>query len=162
PLVKRALADADPNLTVTRLRTLQQQVDRSFDQERAVASLAGLFGIVALLLAAIGLYGVTAYSVAQRTNEIGLRMAVGADRGRGVEMVLRAAFRRVGVGLALGIPLAVGGGRLLSAQLYGVKFWDPMALGVAATALAACAFLAAIIPAARAASIAPMSALRAE
>jgi predicted permease len=162
PQVKRTLADIDPNLTVTSVRTMQQQVDRSFDQQRAVASLAGLFGIVALLLAAIGLYGVTAYTVAQRTNEIGLRMALGADRGKVVGMVLHDAFRRVGVGLALGLPLAVGAGRLLSAQLYGVEYWDPLALGVAGVSLAACAFFAAIIPAARAASISPMNALRAE
>ena len=162
PQVTRALADADPNLTVTSVRTMQQQVDRSFDQPRAVASLAGLFGIVALALAAIGLYGVTAYTVAQRTNEIGIRMALGADRGKVVGMVLRGALRRVVVGLLLGIPLAIGAGRLLSAQLYGVQFWDPVALGVAAVSLAACAFCAAIIPAARAASISPMNALRAE
>jgi predicted permease len=162
PQLKQALADADPNLTVTSVRTLQEQVDRSFDQQRAVASLAGLFGIVALVLAAIGLYGVTAYAVAQRTNEIGLRMALGADRGKVVEMVLHGAFRRVAIGLALGLPLAVAAGRLLAAQLYGVRFWDPLALGIAAISLAACAFCAAIIPAARAASISPMSALRAE
>jgi len=162
PQVKQVLAAADPNLTVTSVRTLQQQVDRSFDQQRAVASLAGLFGIVALVLAAIGLYGVTAYSVAQRTNEIGLRMALGADRGKVVEMVLHGAFSRIAIGLALGLPLAVGAGRLLAAQLYGVQFWDPMALGIAAVLLAACAFCAAIIPAARAASISPMAALRAE
>jgi predicted permease len=162
PLVKRALADADPNLTVTRVRTLQQQVDRSFDQQRAVASLAGLFGVVALVLAAIGLYGVTAYSVAQRTNEIGLRMALGADRGKVVGIVLHGAFRRVIVGLALGLPLAVGAGRLLSAQLYGVQFWDPLALAVAAVSLASCAFVAAVIPALRAAAVSPMNALRAE
>jgi hypothetical protein len=100
PEVKPALADADPNLTVTSVRTMQQQVDRSFDQ-RAVTSLAGLFGIVALVLAAIGRYGVTAYTVARRTNEIGIRMALGADRGKVVEMVLRGAFRHVVVGLAL-------------------------------------------------------------
>jgi predicted permease len=162
PQVKRALAEADPDLTVTSVRTLQEQVDRSFDQQRAVASLAGLFGIVALVLAAIGLYGVTAYTVAQRTNEIGLRMALGADRGKVVGMVLQVAFRRVFIGLALGLPLAVGAGKLLSAQLYGVQFWDPLALGVAAAALAACAFIAAIIPATRAASISPMNALRSE
>ena len=127
--MKRALAEADPNLTVTSVRTLQQQVDRSFDQQRAVASLAGLFGIVALVLAAIGLYGVTAYTVAQRTNEIGIRMALGADRGNVVGIVLHGAFRRVAIGLGLGLPLAVGAGRLLSAQLYGVQFWDPLALG---------------------------------
>jgi predicted permease len=162
PEVKRALAAADANLTVTSVRTLAEQVARSFDQQRAVASLAGLFGAVALVLAAIGLYGVTAYSVAQRTNEIGVRMALGADRGNVITMVLRGAFRRVVVGLVLGLPLAVGGGRLLAAQLYGVRFWDPVALGVAAGSLAACALVAAIIPAARAASIAPMKALRAE
>jgi predicted permease len=162
PQVKQALAAADPNLTVTSVRTLQQQVDRSFDQQRAVASLAGLFGAVALALAAIGLYGVTAYSVAQRTNEIGLRMALGADRGKVVEMVLHGAFGRIAIGLALGLPLAVGAGRLLAAQLYGVQFWDPLALGIAAVSLATCALCAAIIPAARAASISPMTALRAE
>jgi predicted permease len=162
PQVKRALAEVDPNLTVTSVRTLQQQVDRSFDQQRAVASLAGLFGIVALVLAAIGLYGVTAYSVAQRTNEIGIRMALGADRGKVIEMVLRGAFRRVVIGLVLGLPLAVGAGHLLSAQLYGVRFWDPLALGVGAVSLAACAFVAAVVPATRAAAISPIKALRTE
>jgi predicted permease len=162
PQLKRALAESDPNLTVTSVRTLQEQVDRSFDQQRAVASLAGLFGIVALVLAAIGLYGVTAYTVAQRTNEIGLRMALGADRWTVLGMVLHGAFRRVAIGLALGVPLAVGAGRLLAAQLYGVRFWDPLALVVAAVALAVCAFCAALIPAMRASSISPMSALRTE
>jgi len=160
PEVKRALAAVDQNLTVTTVRTLQEQVDRSFDQQRAVASLAGLFGIVALVLAAIGLYGVTAYTVAQRTNEIGIRMALGAGRNNVVGMVLQGAFRRVLFGLLLGLPLAVGAGYLLSAQLYGVRFWDPLALGVSALSLAACAFCAAIIPARRAASISPIRALR--
>jgi len=162
PLVKRALAEVDPNFTVTSVRTLQQQVDRSFDQQRAVASLAGLFGIVALVLAAIGLYGVTAYTVAQRTNEIGIRMALGAGRGNVVGMVLNGAFRRVVVGLALGLPLAVGAGYLLSAQLYGVRSWDPLALGTGALSLGTCAFVAAIIPARRAASISPILALRSD
>jgi predicted permease len=162
PQIKQALASADPNLTVRTVRTLQEQLDRSFDQQRAVASLAGLFGIVALVLAAVGLYGVTAYKVAQRTNEIGLRMALGADRRKVIEMVLHGAFSRIAIGLVLGLPLAVGAGRLLSAQLYGVPFWDPLALGIAALSLAACACIAAIIPATRASSISPMNALRAE
>jgi predicted permease len=162
PEVTRTLAEIDPNLTITSVRTMQEQVELSFDQERAVASLAGLFGIVALVLAAIGLYGVTAYTVAQRTNEIGIRMALGADRTKVVDLVLRGAFRRVVVGLVLGLPLAVGAGRLLAAQLYGVSFWDPLALAMAAGSLAACAFVAAVIPATRAASISPMNALRSE
>ena len=162
PLLTRMLAELDPNLTINSIRTMQQQVELSFDQERAVASLAGLFGIVALVLAAIGLYGVTAYTVAQRTNEIGIRMALGADRPKVIQLVLGGAFKRVLVGLILGLPLAVGAGRLISAQLYGVSSWDPLALTVAAGALAICSFFAAIIPANRAASISPMSALRIE
>jgi len=162
PLVKRALADADPNLTVATVRTLRQQVERSFDQQRAVASLAGLFGIVALILATIGLYGVTAYSVARRTSEIGIRMALGADRGNVVGIVLSGAFRRVLLGILLGLPLAVGAGYLLSAQLYGVAYWDPAALVVASVSLTIAAFVASIVPAARAAAIAPIKALRTE
>ena len=158
----RLLADLDPNLTINSVRTMQQQIALSFDQERAVASLAGLFGIVALILAAVGLYGVTAYSVAQRTNEIGIRMALGADRPKVIQLVLRGAFKRVLIGLLLGLPLAVGAGRLISAQLYGVSSWDPPALSVATISLAICSFFAAIIPASRAASISPMNALRME
>jgi predicted permease len=162
PLLTRMLSGLDPNLTINSIRTMQQQVDFSFDQERAVASLAGLFGIVALVLAAIGLYGVTAYTVAQRTNEIGIRMALGADRPKVIQLVLRGAFQRVFIGLLLGMPLAVGAGRLISAQLYGVSSLDPLALTASAAALAVCSFFAAIIPANRAASISPMSALRIE
>ena len=158
PLLTRILSELDPNLTINSIRTMRQQIELSFDQERAVASLAGLFGI----LAAIGLYGVTAYSVAQRTNEIGIRMALGADRPQVLGLVLRGAFSRVAIGLILGLPLAVGAGRLLSAQLYGVSSWDPLALSAAAVALAICSFFAAIIPANRAASISPIDALRIE
>ena len=162
PIVTKTLADIDPNLTIISVRTMQQQVELSFDQERAVASLAGLFGVVALLLAAIGLYGVTAYSVAQRTNEIGIRMALGADRAQVIDLVLRGAFKRVAAGLILGLPLAVGAGRLLAANLYGVSFWDPLALAIAAASLGTCALFAALIPAGRAASISPIRALRTE
>jgi predicted permease len=160
PQVARVLADADPNMTVISMRTLQEQVSRTFDQQRAVASLVGLFGAIALVLAAIGLYGVTAYSVARRTNEIGVRMALGADRRRVIGLVLGGAFRRVAVGLILGLPLAVGTGYLLSAQLYGVRFWDPVALGVATASLALAALVASLVPATRAAALAPMRALR--
>jgi predicted permease len=162
PLITRVLAGVDPSLTINSVRTMQQQVDLTFDQDRAVAGLAGLFGTVALLLAAVGLYGVTAYTVAQRTNEFGIRMALGADYGKVVQLVLGGAFKRVLAGLALGLPLAVGAGRLIAAQLYGVSFWDPLALTVAASSLVVCAFVASVIPATRAASISPMSALRVE
>ncbi len=162
PLLTQILADFNPNTTITSIRTLQQQIELSFDQERAVASLAGLFGVVALLLAAVGIYGVTAYTVAQRTNEIGIRMALGANQTKVVQLVLRGAFQRVVIGVVLGLPLAVGAGRLISAQLYGVSSWDPVALALAASALAISAFFAAIIPARRAASISPIEALRTE
>ncbi|HKF39715.1 MAG TPA: ABC transporter permease [Candidatus Acidoferrum sp.] len=161
-ILTQKLADIDPNLTFNSIRTMRQQIDLSFDRERSVADLASLFGIVALLLAAVGLYGVTAYSVASKTNEIGIRMALGADRGKVMRLVLGGAFTRVLMGLALGLPLAAGAGRLLSSQLYGVHWWDPLALGVAAGALALCSLCAAMIPANRAASISPMNALRIE
>jgi predicted permease len=160
PMLAKILADLDPNLTITSVRTMRQQIDLSFDQERAVAGLAGLFGIVALVLAVIGLYGVTAYTVAQRTNEIGIRMALGANRAKVVQLILQGAFLRVAMGLLLGLPLAIGAGRLIASELYGVSSWDPVALLVASGALAVSAFFAAIIPATRAASISPMTALR--
>jgi predicted permease len=162
PLVTKAMADVDPNLTFMNARTLEQQIALTFDQDRAVASLAGLFGAVSLALAAIGLYGVTAYSVAQRTNEIGIRMALGANTTNVIRLVLRGAFSRVGIGLLLGLPLSIGAGRLLAAQLYGVSFWDPLALAVAAGSLMICALFASLIPAARAAGISPIRALRAD
>jgi ABC-type antimicrobial peptide transport system permease subunit len=115
---------------------MQQQIDLSFDRERAVASLAQLFGIVALVLAAVGVYGVTACMVAQQTNEIGIRMALGADRAKVIQLVLGRAFQRVAAGLVMGLPLAVVAARFVAAQLYGVSFWDPVALTVAAGSLA--------------------------
>jgi predicted permease len=162
PLLTRKLADIDPSLTFNSIRTMKEQIELSFDQERAVASLAGLFSVIALLLAGVGLYGVTAYTVAQKTNEIGIRMALGANRANVVRLILTGAFTRVVIGLILGLPLAIGAGKLLSNQLYGVSWWDPPALTVAICALTLCSFLAAVIPANRAASISPMNALRIE
>jgi predicted permease len=162
PLLTRALAEVDPDLTIVSVRTIEDQIALTFDGARAVASLAGLFAAVALMLAALGMYGVTAYSVARRTPEIGVRIALGADRTKVVGMVLRGASKRVLLGLLAGIPLAIGGGRLMSAELYGVSSWDPAALSVAAIALIVCTFVAAFIPANRAAAISPANALRAE
>jgi putative ABC transport system permease protein len=106
-------------------------------------------------------HGVTAYMVAQQTNEIGIRMALGADRTKVIHLVLRHAFQRVAAGLVVGLPLAVGAAEFMAAHLYGVSFWGPFALTIAAGSLAVCAFVA-VIPAGRAAAIPPMSALRTE
>jgi ABC-type antimicrobial peptide transport system permease subunit len=162
PLLRKTLAEADPNLTITSVRSMQQQVDLSFDRERAVAILAETFAFVALLLAAVGVYGVTAFMVARRRNDIGIRMALGASRARVVQLVVGGAFRRAVAGLGVGLLLALGAGRLMVGQLYGVSFWDPFALALGGGSLAACVLVAALIPAGRAAAISPMSALRAE
>ena len=137
-------------------------MDARFDQQRAVARMVGLFGVLALLLAAVGLYGVTAYAVERRTSEIGVRMALGADRGSVTRLVLRGAFAQVVIGLLIGIPIAIGCARLIAAQLYQVKGWDPLVLAGSIVALGFCALLASIIPAQRAAAIDPAKALRAE
>ena len=162
PQIRQAVAEVDPNLTITGIQTMEEQVAMNFDQQRAVAQLAGLFGGLALLLAAVGLYGVTAYTVARRTSEIGVRMALGANRLNVIRLVLRGALLQVGIGLAIGVPVAIAAGRLMGAQLYQVSSFDPAALALAVCLLALCALAAAFIPAQRAASINPVVALRAE
>jgi predicted permease len=162
PAVRRTLADIDSNLNVLDVIPLEEQLARNFNQDRLIARLTELFGLLALLLACVGLYGVTAYSVARRTGEIGIRMALGANRSNVVGMVLRGVLAQLGVGLAAGLPVALAGGRLLSSQLFGVKSHDPVIVASAAIVLAACALLAGLVPARRAASIEPMRALRTE
>jgi predicted permease len=161
-LVRKAFSEVDPNLTIIDIQPMQQQVDSNFDQQRAVAQMTGLFGILALVLAAVGLYGVTAYTVERRTSEIGVRMALGADRSSVVRLVLRGAFRQVLTGLIIGIPISIACGRLMAAQLYQVKSWDPLVLAGSIAALGFCALVASVIPAQRAASINPVQALRTE
>ncbi len=162
PLVRRTLANINPNLTVLDFNSLDYQVAGNFNQERLISRLTALFGLLALVLASVGLYGITAYSVARRTSEIGLRMALGANRGDVVALVLRAASWQVGLGLAIGIPVALLGGHLMASQLYGVSTYDPFTLAAAILVLAAFAAIAGFIPARRAASIEPMHALRTE
>ena len=162
PQVRRAFAEVDSNLTLVTMRTMEEQVADRMDQERTVSQLTGLFGILALVLAAVGLYGVTAYGVERRTNEIGLRIALGADRKQIVAMVLRGAFLQILIGLAIGIPVSIGCARLIASQLYEVEGWDPVALGGSVVALALCALLASLVPARRAAVINPVRALRVE
>ncbi len=160
--VRQTLADIDPNLTVLDIMTLSEQVTRNFNQDRLIARLTELFGMLALVLVCVGLYGVTAYSVARRTSEIGIRMALGADRASVLGLVLRGALLQLGVGLAVGIAVALAAGRWLGSQLYGVKAYDPLILGLAVVVLSACALLAGFVPSWRAASIEPVQALRAE
>jgi predicted permease len=161
-LARRTLANINPDLTIESFRSLDYQVADNFNQERLITRLTGLFGLLALALASVGLYGITAYSVARRTSEIGLRMALGANRGDVVALVLRKALLLVALGLAIGVPVALLGGRLMASQLYGVRPYDPISLAAAVLLLSAFAALAGFIPARRAASIEPMNALRTE
>jgi predicted permease len=160
--VRDRLAELDPNLMVTDYRTFEDQVQLGFSQQNMIVQLTSLFGLVALALAAIGLYGVTAYAVAQRTGEIGIRMALGANRMDVQKMVLRGAFLQVGVGLIVGIPAAIEAGRLMSAELYGVDAVNPLVLGATTGVLLLTALLASSLPARRAAGVEPMQALRGE
>jgi ABC-type antimicrobial peptide transport system permease subunit len=161
-LVRRTLAGIDPNLAVMGLMSFDTQVAGNFSRERLVAQLTSLFGILALVLACVGLYGVMSYFVARRTGEIGVRMALGATRQSVVAMVMRGALWQVVIGLALGIPAALVAGHLMASQLYGVGGYNPLALMGATLVLGACAAVAGYIPARRAASIDPMRALRIE
>ena len=158
--VRRTLANIDPNLTVVDYNTFDGQIHGQFNQERMIARLTLMFGVLAL--ASVGLYGVTAYTVARRTPEIGIRMALGAGRGSVVSMVLREAMLQAGVGLAIGVPVALLCVRFLKTQLYGSSGLDVPVLAGAMVTLAASACVAGLIPARRAASTDPVKALRTE
>jgi predicted permease len=160
--VRRALAEVDPSLVLYGVDTYSKVLDGDFQQQNMIATLTTLFGALGLTLAAVGLYGVMAYTVEQRTSEIGVRMALGASRRGVLSMVLRNAFLQVGVGLAIGIPATIGVGRFMADQLFGVKPSDPAMLAIAMLLLCSVALLASAIPAARAASVQPMVALRNE
>jgi predicted permease len=160
--VRRTLADINPDLTVLDMVSLDEQVSRNFNQERLISRLTGLFGLLALVLACVGLYGVTAFSVARRTNEIGIRMALGADRKSVLGLVMRGALGQVGIGLAIGILLALAGGKLVASQLYGVKSYDLVTVALAVVILTACTLAAGFVPARRATRVDPMEALRYE
>jgi putative ABC transport system permease protein len=160
--VRKVLASVDPNLVLYGVDPYAKVVSSEFQQEKMIATLTTMFGALGLVLAAIGLYGVLAYIVERRTGEIGVRMALGADRRRVIGMVLGGAFWQVGIGLAIGIPSAIGAGKLMAAQLFGVDPWDPVMLTLATLLLGLAAFLASAIPAWRAAAVEPMVALRTE
>jgi macrolide transport system ATP-binding/permease protein len=161
-LVRQTLAAINPNLTVVKFQTFAEQIAGNFVNERMIARLTMLFGALALLLATVGLYGVTAYTVARRTSEIGIRMALGAERSGVIAMVMRGALLQTALGLLIGIPTALLCLRFVKAQLYEVAGVDPGVMAVAILTLIAAASLAGLIPARRAATTDPAKALRTE
>jgi len=164
PELERAINDMAPNLPVFDVKTLHQALytPNGLLLFQIIATLAGVMGTLGLVLAIVGVYGVLSYVVSQRTSEIGVRMALGANRGSVVVMVLRGAFWQVGIGLALGVPAAIGVGYLIASRLFGVTPWDPLMLSGATLLLALAALLACYVPARRAVRVDPMVALRYE
>ena len=162
PQVRRALAQVNPDLAMIDFRTFAAQVDGNFAQNAMLAKLTSLFGLLALVLASVGLYGVTAYSVERRTSEIGIRMALGADRLNVLKLMLRGAFMQIGIGLAIGIPSTILAGYAMTAKLFGVKPYAPDILLVTTLVLSLAALVATVLPARKAATLEPIRALRTE
>ena len=161
-LTRRTLESINPNLTVVKFQTFDEQIADNFTEDRLVARLTMLFGALALLLATVGLYGVTAYTVARRTSEIGIRMALGAERSTVIAMVMRGALLQTALGLALGIPVAILCVRFVRSQLYEITSVDGRVMAIAILTLTVAGSLAGLIPARRAASTDPAKALRTE
>ncbi len=162
PQARRALGEINPDLAVVDFQSMTQQVEGNFTQEAMLAKLTSLFGLLALVLASVGVYGVTAYSVERRTSEIGIRMALGADATRVAKLVLRGAFSQVGLGLLIGIPVTIAAGYGMTTQLFGVSPFSPGILAVTTVVLGVAALIAALVPARRAARQPAVRALRAE
>jgi putative ABC transport system permease protein len=160
--MRRAVQQVDSKLVIDTMRTMDEQIADNISSDRLVAMLAVSFGVLATLLAAIGLYGVLAYATAQRTREIGIRMALGAQRSEVVRMVLRDVIWLAGISLAVTLPIAILLSRLIRSQLYGVSPADPIVLSVGTLLVALVALIAALLPARKAASVEPMQALRTE
>ena len=159
-LARQTLSGINPNLAVVQFQTFDQQISDRFNDDRLLARLVMLFSVLALLLATIGLYGVTAYTVGRRTSEIGIRMALGAERAAVTAMVMRTALIQTAIGLAIGIPVALVCARFVESQLYDVKGVNAVVLLMAVVTLALAASISGLIPARRAASIDPARALR--
>ncbi len=160
--IRAALAALDPDVPIYALRTQEEQIDLAIREARVFAHLVSGVAVLALLLASLGIYGTLAYSVVRRTSEIGVRMALGADRARVVRMVLRESLAPVLAGLAVGLLIALAGSRLVRAMLFGLEPNDPATLAAAVVLLLVTAVLAAWLPSRRAARVEPMSALRCE
>jgi ABC-type antimicrobial peptide transport system permease subunit len=157
-----AMAAVDPNLPVISIHTVRELVASQFTQPRLIARLTTFFGVVSVLLACIGLYGVTAYNTGCRTAEIGVRMALGARRENVVRLVLRGAFTLILCGLLIGLPLTFAAARFLASQLYGVNPFDPVVVLITVVLLGLSVLVSSLIPAVRACLISPLDALRAE
>jgi ABC-type antimicrobial peptide transport system permease subunit len=160
--VQGLIRTMDPDLPVTDLTTMIEQMDFALLPARLIAWSVAIFAVLALLLASVGLYGLIAYSVTQRTREIGVRIAVGAQPGQVVMTVVGSALLLLGIGAAVGLALGVGSATAMSSFLYGLSPVDPVAIGSALAVLAAVTWLASWIPARRAVRIDPMKALNAE
>jgi ABC-type antimicrobial peptide transport system permease subunit len=162
PLLRQAVGAIDRNLPILDVRTQNEQIASRMQNERNFADLTAAFGVLALVLAAIGIYGIMAYAVSRRTNEIGIRMALGAEPRRVLAMVLREATCLAAIGVAAGVCVALTMGRLIASLLYGLRSWDPTTFVVSAALLIAVAIAASWLPARRAAGMNPMRALRRE
>jgi len=162
PTVRQVIGQVDTKLPIFGVTTLREQLSGALQQEKLIAELVSFFGLLALLLACIGLYGVMAHGVVRRTKEIGIRMALGAERRRIVWMVMRETIVLVLVGIAIGVPVALGAARLVSSQLFGLSAADPLTLLVAASLLTGVALLAGFLPARKASKVNPLIALRYE
>jgi predicted permease len=160
--VRKVISQTSPDLAVMDFQSFASQVQSNFSQQAMLAKLTSLFGVLALALAAVGLYGVTAYSVERRTSEIGIRMALGADKGNVVKLVLRSAFVQIGMGLLIGVPAAILAGHAMAAKLFGVKPYAPDVLLITTVVLSTVALFATIQPARKAAALDPIRALRTE
>jgi predicted permease len=160
--VRQGMASVDPSLPIISIRTLKEKVATKLTQQRLIARLTSLFGVLSLVLASIGLYGVSAHNVGRRTGEIGVRIALGASRGDVVRLVLRGAFLLIAFGLILGIPLSLVTSRVLSSQLYGLNPLDPVPIVIAGAVLGLFGLIATLVPAQRAMRVDPMVALRYE
>jgi len=162
PAIRQAVQRLDKNVPLSRIKTQTEQIDETILNERLFAKLTSFFGLLALSLACVGLYGTMSYTVVRRTNEIGIRMALGAQKRRVLGMVLKESLLLVAVGIALGLPIAFAATRLVKSFLFGLSPTDPLTLLGSTLALAAVAALAGYLPARRAARVDPLSALRYE
>jgi ABC-type antimicrobial peptide transport system permease subunit len=160
--VRRALAQVDPNLAILKMETISQRTNSLMDQEQLISQLCTWFAMLALILTSVGLYGVMTYNVARRTNEIGIRMALGAQNREVLWMVLKESLLLLGAGIILGVPATIAATRLVGAQLFGLSSSDPLTFAAAILAISTVTILAGYFPARRATRVDPMVALRDE